>query len=171
MSLFQRGKPHIHQIARTAVAAVLMMVLAPSAFAACEDIARIPLVPSEIRPTEGSLPEQICTWQTLEPWAPPEICGNQGFEVVGWGDRPPVVNFKRTNTIYSKTWETRQVEPEDEDSPVWTSASLDRVDTGNRCFAGWCRPVNYILRTAAPVSVDVCGQTVELRVLLTDKTE
>jgi len=137
---------------------VAAMVAGPVMAGACDAVVTVPLVPSDV--PEG------CEWRTVEPWAPPDGCGNAGFEVVGWGPRPGAVIFKRANTVYVRNWETRALDTQG--GPAWTSGSLGDEDKANRCFAGWCKPVGYILRTA---EAGVCGQRVELRVRLTADRE
>lgn len=41
----------------------------------------------------------------------------------------------------------------------------------HRCFPGWCDPIGYILRTAAPVDEAVCAEELELRIRLEDRAE
>jgi hypothetical protein len=171
MIFCKEGKTPLSQFALFALAAAGMLATPSAVMAACEDIARVPLVAAEAVPGKDGAQGVICLWQTEKAWLPPEACGNKGFEVVGWGERPAEVEFKRRNTYYAKKWKTQDAEPDGADSPAWTSATLDKESLGNRCFTGWCKPVNYQLRTAEPVSEDICGQTVELRIKLTDEVK
>ena len=154
-----------------AAAAVASFFPAAAAVAECDGIARLPLVPQEPEIVQANGPGLICFWQTEASWVPPETCGNIGFEVVGWGERPLSVEFKRRNTYYAATWQTQVTASTDDGAPVWTSASLDAESIANRCAVGWCKPKNYQLRTSEPVSEDVCSQPVELRIRMTDQVE
>ncbi len=163
------GVRHSSLPIRLVFSAAGILACSSPVMAACEEIARIPLVAGEAMPAKDGSQGMICVWQTEKPWMPPEACGNKGFEVVGWGERPEGVEFKRRNTYYAKKWQTQEAKPAGANSPAWTSATLERESIGNRCFTGWCKPVNYQLRTAGPVSEDLCSQAVELRIKMTDE--
>lgn len=160
-------KGHILQLA---VVAFGVQLFAASASAECDEIAFLPLIPQEPVSAEDGSPGFICTWKTELAWVPSENCGLLGFEVAGSGERPLSVEFKRKNTSYSQRWQTQEIESND-DAYTWTSATLAEDSQGNRCFAGWCEPKNYILRTTSAVSETLCIQAVALRIRLTDRVE
>ena len=144
---------------------VLSLVLAAgTGTAAHADCSRIESPPMAQRTPVQSGNGVVCEWRT-ELWAPVETCGAFGFEVTGAGAMPVSVIFKRSNTYYETVWEPK---PE---GAGWTSASLEPETSAQRCFAGWCRPLSYVLRTAGPVESSICAQEVQLKVRLEDRTE
>ncbi|MBF9028932.1 hypothetical protein HKCCE3408_00870 [Rhodobacterales bacterium HKCCE3408] len=146
--------------------ALTLAVPASPVLAQCTEIARVPLIPLPTETdTDGAL---VCSWRTDGSWAPPEGCGVEGFEVVGWGEMPPALTFKRSVSFYTSDWTPV---PLDGDGPAWSSASLANEGGANRCGSSWCQPVGYIVRTAGPVSDAACGQQTELRIRLSDAVE
>ncbi|MDF0595215.1 hypothetical protein [Psychromarinibacter halotolerans] len=155
-----------------AIGLVLGVHASGSASAApCDEIAILSMESRAPLPTDTGSDLVVCEWRTVDDWAPPQACGNQGFEVVGWGSVPSGVTFKRLNTAYESNWTPIQTDGNDPDQPEWSSETLLKDSVANRCFAGWCEPKTYRLRTVEPVPEGVCAQRVELRVRMTAEKE
>lgn len=147
--------------------AAVILSIAPLGFnhahADCSEIVRLPMKSTAVTPVKDSS-DVLCEWRT-EIWLPVETCGAFGFEAAGSGIMPVPLIFKRTSTIYTTEWEPHVVDD------GWSTASLAPETRGHRCFAGWCTPVSYILRTKLPVEKAICHQSVEIRVRLEDRAE
>ena len=140
----------------------LTLLLAPTAlFADCEEVQTLTLAP-HAQTGEGN--GARCEWRT-ERWAPVEGCGVFGFEVEGPGAPPRDVAFKRSTTMYETVWESRQT------NVGWSAGMLAEELTRHRCFAGWCDPLSYVLRTSAPVRADLCAEDLTLLVRLEARSE